>query len=225
MRRARGLRARTTSPVRWVERAGTLMARRPPGVGGLIAPLAGRMPRGRALVTVPLRRPRGPRALAALLAGFAVAVVIAITVGIGGSGHPARPAAGAAVLPGTQTRAARWLAGPAGRMLGVVSADLGRLTVAELSGKPGRARLAGQRLSRDARTALLGPPPPRAARLYRAALTDLERAGRSAATGRFRAAAASLRAGESTITRVTAIANAPAAAGPASGAVREPAGE
>ena len=86
---------------------------------------------------------------------------------------------------------------------------------------PGQA---GQRLTTDAKAALLGPVPPRAVRLYRAALTDLERAGRSAAGGRLRAAGASLRAGETALTQVTAAANAPAPAGSAVAPVREPAG-
>ena len=99
--------------------------------------------------------------------------------------------------------------GPAGKLLSAVSADLGRLTVAERAADPRPARQAGLQLSADARAALLGPPPPLAARLYRSALTELDRAGRSAAAGRMRAAEASLRAGEATITKVTAVANSP----------------
>lgn len=194
------------------------LARRVPGT-------LARRARG-ALATLTPRRPRGGRALAAGLAALAVALVIGIAVGLGG-GHPARTAStapGAAAVPGTVTRAARWLAGPAGQLLGAVSADLGRLAAAQRSGQPGPARQAGLRLTTDAKAALLGPAPPRAARLYRAALTDLERAGRSAASGRLRAAGASLRAGEAAITKVTAVANAPAPAGSAA-PVREPAGQ
>jgi hypothetical protein len=170
-----------------------------------------------------------------MLAGLAVAVLlgagaILVAAGVLGGGHPARTAAppGSAAVPGSGTRAARWLAGPAGKLLSAVSADLGRLTAAERAADPRSARPAGLRLAADARAALLGPPPPLAVRLYRSALTELDRAGRSAAAGRMRAAEASLRAGESTITKVTALANAPAgtgAPGAPGGPVPEPAGQ
>jgi hypothetical protein len=178
-----------------------------------------------ALAARPLRRACGPRALAALLAGLAVVLTVGIGLGFGGTGHPARIAPGAAPVPGSGTRAARWLSGPAGRLLSSVSADLGRLTVAERAANRGTVRLAGLRLSADAKAALLGPAPPRAVRLYRFALTELEQAGRSAAGGRLRAAAASLRAGESTFTKVTAMANSTAGAGGPGGPVQESAGQ
>jgi hypothetical protein len=179
---------------------------------------------------------RAPVGRAAALAGLAVVVLLgaAAILGaaglLGGAGHPARTAAAprTALVPGSGTRAARWLAGPAGKLLSAVNADLGRLTVAERAADPRAARPAGLRLSADARAALLGPAPPLAARQYRSALAELERAGRSAAQGRMRAAAAGLRAGESTITKVTAVANSPARAGApaAPGApVPEPAGQ
>lgn len=215
MTRVSGRRAAATP---WARRAGALAAalvRRPRGFGALAVAL--------------VRRPRGPRALAAALAGLAVALVIGLAVGLGGSAaHPARTAAvmpGAAPVPGSGTRAARWLGGPAGRLLSAVSGDLGRLAVAERSQKPGPARQAGLRLTADAQAALLGPVPPRAARLYRAALTELVQAGRSAAAGRLRAAGARLRAGESTITKATALANSPATAGFPGGLAREPTGQ
>jgi hypothetical protein len=199
---------------------------------GLAAPLVVRAAALGAPLVAPAgvlaRRPRGPRALAAVLAGLAAALVIGVAVGLGGTGHPARtgPAVpGTAPVPGSGTRAARWLGGPAGRMLSAVSADLGRLALAERSRKPGPVRLAGLRLTADARAALLGPPPPRGARLYRVALTELAQAGRSAASGRLRAAGASLRAGESTITKATAMANSPDTAGVPGAPAREPAGQ
>jgi hypothetical protein len=193
----------------------------------VVAPLARRARGAGAVAAVVARRARGPRALVGLVAGLAVALAAAVAVGLGGAGHPARTGAGApgtSPVPGSGTRAARWLGGPAGRLLSAVDADLGRLAVAERSGRLRPARLAGLRLTADAKAALLGPAPPLAARLYRAALTDLERAGRSAAAGRLRAADASLRAGESTITRATAVANSPATAGAPGGPVAEPAG-
>src|SRR5579859_2820259 len=137
-----------------------------------------------------VRRARGRRAVAALVAGLAVALGAVAAAGLGG-GHPASPGAPAptaSLIPGSGTRAARWLGGPAGHLLRTVNADLGRLATAERSGQPGPARQAGLRLSADAKAALLGPAPPLAGRLYRAALTELERAGRSAAAGRLRAA-------------------------------------
>jgi hypothetical protein len=185
----------------------------------LAAPLARR---AGALAARPLRR---PWALAALLAGLAVVLAVGIAMGFGGTGHSARTAPGAAPVPGSGTRAARWLSGPARRLLSSVSADHGRLTVAERAANRGTVRLAGLRLSADAKAALLGPAPPRAVRLYRFALTELEQAGRSAAGGRLRAAAASLRAGESTFTKVTAMANSTAGAGGPGGPVQEPAGQ
>ena len=173
-------------------------------------------------------RAQGGRA--AVLAALAAAVLLAGVAGLGaagGFGRPARTATAppSALVPGSGTRAARWLAGSAGKLLSAVSADLGRLAVAERSRKPGPARLAGLRLTADARAALLGPAPPRGGRLYRVALADLEQAGRSAATGRLRAAEASLRAGESTITKATAMADSRATAGFPSSPVREPAGQ
>jgi hypothetical protein len=207
VRQAQEPGARITPPVREARRAAPL------------ARWAG------ALAARPLGRARGPRALAALLAGLAVVLAVGIAVGLGGTGHPARTAPGAAPVPGSVTRAARWLSGPAGRLLSSVSADLGRLTVAERAANRGTVRLAGLRLSADAKAALLGPAPPRSARLYRSALTELERAGRSAATGRLRAAAASLQTGESIFTKVTAMVNAPAGAGAPGGGVQEPAGQ
>jgi len=182
--------------------------------------------RSRALVV------RAPRGRAAVLAGLAAAVLlgagaILAAAGVLGGGHPARTAAApdSAAIPSSGTRSARWLAGPAGTLLSAVSADLGRLTLAERAADPRPARRAGLRLSADARAALLGPAPPLAARLYRSALTELERAGRGAASGRLRAAEASLRAGESTITKVTAIANSPAGAGAPGAQVPEPSGQ
>ena len=80
--------------------------------------------------------------------------------------------------------------------------------MAERSRQLGPARLAGLRLTADAKAALAGLAPPGGARLYRAALTELVQAGRRAAAG-LGAADASLRAGESTITKATAMANSP----------------
>jgi len=173
---------------------------------------------------------RTPVLVVAPLAALAAALIVVMLAGAGGGARPARPAApgqAAAPVAGPPSRAARWLDGRPGTLLAAVSADLGRLSAAERAGAPGGARRAGSRLSADARAALLGPPPPRGAGRYRAALAELARAGRSAAAGRFRAAGASLAAGESGITRATAAVDAPAAAGPqgGAGAVAEPPGQ
>lgn len=198
--------------MRWPGRARSLAA----PVLGRVGPLA-----------VPLvRRARGRRAVAALAAGLAVVLGGVVAAGLD-AGHPAgtgAPVPRAALVPGYGTRAARWLGGPAGHLLSAVNADLGRLAVAERAGQPGPARRAGLRLSTDAKAALLGPAPPLGGRLYRAALTELERAGRSVAAGRLRAAGASLRAGESTITKATAVANSPATPGLPAAPVTEPGG-
>ncbi len=148
--------------------------------------LAGWIPGTKALAGLAWRE-RGPRARIALLAGLAVAVLLGAGAGaaLGGAGHPSHTteAPGTAAVPGSATRAARWLAGPAGQLLSAVSGDLGRLTVAERSRQLGPARLAGLRLTADARAALAGLAPPGGARLYRAALTELVQAGRRAAAG------------------------------------------
>ncbi len=174
------------------------------------------------------RLARGRRARIALPAGAAGAVLAVVLTVLGGTGHPARAPVAPPVtvrVPDPGSRAAPWLAGSANRLLSAVNADLGRLTVAERAANRGTARLAGLRLSADAKAALLGPAPPRGARLYRAALAELERAGHSAAGGRLRAAAASLRAGESMITEATALANSPAKRAAPGYAVQEPAGQ
>ncbi len=168
-----------------------------------------------------MRRAPGRSALTGLLAGLAVALAIGILSCAGGAGHPAGPAiqAGPAIPAGPGTRGGNWLAGPAGHLLSAVNADLGRLSAAERASKPGLARIAGRRLSADAEAALLSPPPPVAARIYRSALKELETAGRLAASGKFRAAAASLRAGEVDLTKATAMADSPAAPRSAGAAV------
>ena len=156
-----------------------------------------------------MRWARKHKVLAALLPGLSLVLAAGITVGTLGAGRPggARPPGGgpaAALAAGPATRGARWLAGPAGRLLEAVNADLGRLSAAERAGQPAAARIAGMRLSRAAQAAAAGPTPPVAARTYRLALRELDRAGRYAAGGTVGPAGASLKAGEAGLTKVTA---------------------
>jgi hypothetical protein len=160
-----------------------------------------------------MRRAPKDSVLAGPLTGLAVALAIGLLGCADSAGHPPGSAlpSGAALPPGPGTRGAGWLAGPAGHLLSAVNADIGRLSAAERAGKPGLARIAGMRLSVDAKAALLSPPPPVAAQIYRSALKELEKAGRRAASGEYRAAATSLRTGEIDITKATAAADSPTA--------------
>lgn len=166
-----------------------------------------------------MRRAPKDSVLTGPLAGLAVALAIGLLGCAGSAGHPA----GSATRAGPGTRGGSWLAGPAGQLLSAVNADLGRLGAAERASKPGLATTAGMRLAADAKAALLSPPPPVAAQIYRSALKELEKAGRCAASGQFRAAAASLRTGEVDLTKVTAMADSPAAPRSAGAAVTRPA--
>jgi len=148
--------------------------------------------------------------LAALVPALvlAVAIVIVITVSLGGKTTSAgRPGAASAQSAVAVTKGDRWIAGPAGKLLRAVNADIGRLSTAERAGKRDTAKAAGTRLAADARAALLGPMPPVAAKLYKSALMDLERAGASTASGNFSKAGPMLNAGEVKITKVTAVVN------------------
>ncbi len=139
---------------------------------------------------------------------LAVAIGIVVTVSLGGktasAGHPGAASAQSAVAV---TKGDRWIAGRAGKLLAAVNADIGKLSTAQRAGKRDKAKAAGTRLAGDARAALSGPMPPVAAKVYRSALTDLEQAGTSAASGDFGQAGPLLNAGEAKITKVTAVVN------------------
>jgi hypothetical protein len=161
---------------------------------------------------------------AALLSALVLASAIGIILGVSSSGggttattaastsHRAGPTF---VLPETAavTKGAKWLTGPAGKLLTAVNGDIGRLSTAERAGKQGAAKIAGTQLATDAKAALDGPMPPADAKVYRSALEDLVRAGTSAATGDFSKVAHPLNAGLAGITEVTATANRPPAHG------------
>jgi hypothetical protein len=155
---------------------------------------------------------RTHRALAALVP-VVVAGVAIVTAVVFGAGHPAgRPAGSASAPPlvaSAVTRGSKWLGGSDAKSLTAVNADLGRVSAAVMAGKQGTARTAGARLAADAAAALGGPMPPVDAGVYRSALTDLEAAGRYAASGETGKALRLLKAGQAGIMKVTAAADMP----------------
>jgi hypothetical protein len=136
-----------------------------------------------------------------------VAAVAAVVVSLGGqkagsgSGKPTVQSVVAV------TKGDRWITGHPGQLLAAVTNDIGKVSAAERAGKQSTARAAGTRLAADAKAALQGPMPPAAAKTYRSALNDLERAGTSAASGNFGQAGPLLNAGTVKITKVTAAVN------------------
>jgi hypothetical protein len=160
---------------------------------------------------------RGHLLLAALVPAVvvvaAVAAVVALNLGgqQAGSGSSGKPTVQSVVAV---TKGDRWITGHPGQLLTAVTTDIGKLSAAEQAGKRDTAKAAGTHLAADARSALQGPMPPAAAKAYRSALNDLERAGTSAASGNFGQAGPLLNAGAVKITKVTAAVNraAPAAA-------------
>jgi hypothetical protein len=105
------------------------------------------------------------------------------------------------------TRGAKWVAGPAGKLIASVDADLGRISADERAGKNNAARGIGGQLTTDARAAERGPMPPVDAAAYRAALKDFELIGTDTARGDFRAASSLLTAATVGIMTVTAAAD------------------
>jgi hypothetical protein len=145
--------------------------------------------------------------LAVLLAVLVAGVVAGVVVGAGGGKTASRPSA--AALP-AGTKGARWMTGPAGKLLAAVNVDLGKLSAAQRAGQQDVAKSAGMRLAADAQTALGGPMPPADATTYRAGLTDLRKAGTQISSGNSSRAGALVAAGNGDITKVTAAANPPA---------------
>jgi hypothetical protein len=161
---------------------------------------------------------------AALLSVLVVAALaIGIFLAVGGSGGtPATTTASTShragptfILPETAaaTKGAKWLTGPAGKLLTAVNADIGKLSTAERAGKQDAAKIAGTQLATDAKAALNGPMPPVDAKVYQSALEALVRAGTSAANGNLSKVAHPLNVGLTGITEVTATANRPPAHG------------
>ena len=152
---------------------------------------------------------------ALVLAVAAVAAIAASGSGGGGTAGQAAPSvsatpSGDAVTEPPQlavTKGAKWLTGPAGKLLDAVTADVGRINADQQSGNEGAARRVGTRLAADALAALNGPMPPVDGSLYRSALLDFEQAGTDTAAGRFRAASALVAPASVRIATVTAAAN------------------
>jgi hypothetical protein len=108
------------------------------------------------------------------------------------------------------TRGAKWVTGPAGKLIASVDADLGRIGADERAGKSKAAKgIAGQLIA-DARAADRGPMPPVDAALYRSALKEFEQVGTDTARGDFHAASSLLTAATLGIMTVTAAADATA---------------
>jgi hypothetical protein len=153
------------------------------------------------------------------LAAVAVAAAVGITmiVSNGGDGSATRPAPGhpypsTAPAPQTVTTTdgAKWLSGRAGKLLATVNADLGTLTTAERAGHHSAAKAAGRQLTTDVRAAASGPMPPAAAKAYRSALAELQRAGTYAASGNTTKVSQLLEVGGQHIAKVAAAVDAPA---------------
>jgi hypothetical protein len=150
---------------------------------------------------------------AVLVLATAVGVTTAVT-STGGGGGPggATTASASRRFPADPpqpavTRGAKWLTGPAGQLLGAVTADAGRINADRRAGSSGAARRDGTRLAGDASAALRGPMPPVDAALYRSALRDFQRIGTDTASGNFRAASILVGPASLGIATVTAAAN------------------
>jgi hypothetical protein len=151
------------------------------------------------------------------LAAVAAAVGVTMIVSSGGGGAASRPAPGhpypstaPAPQPVTVTDGAKWLSGRAGKLLATVNSDLGTLSTAERAGHNSAAKVAGRQLAADARAAARGPMPPVAAKAYRSALAELQRAGAYAANGNPSKVTQLLEVGGLHIAKVAAAVDAPA---------------
>ena len=103
-----------------------------------------KMPSGHGLPSPAVTWVRRHKALAALLPALVLAAAIGISLGTRGPGHPGHRAGAAAPVRvpelAASTKGAKWLTGPAGRLLQAVNGDVGRLTAGETSGPPGRGQ-------------------------------------------------------------------------------------
>jgi hypothetical protein len=156
---------------------------------------------------------RRHQAVAALSSALILVLAIGIAVGTLGGRHPAEPG-GAATAPeiAAATRGARWVTGPAGKLLQAVNADLAALAAGQRAGRRGVAQRAGRQLAAAAGAALSGPMPPVDAKIYRSALKGFERAGMYINNGKFSKAGTLLNTGDNDIAKVTSRANHPAEA-------------
>jgi hypothetical protein len=150
--------------------------------------------------------------LPVLIAAGAVSVIVLVSGG--GQTDPPTPAATATPAEAAVTGGAKWVTGPASKLIARVDTDLGRLVRAERAGQHRAAEGAGAQLAADAKAALAGPMPPARARTFRSALRELERAGAQAASGQFSLSGRLLAAGTTGLTKVTAAADVPAPVNP-----------
>jgi hypothetical protein len=147
--------------------------------------------------------------LATLIPVLLAVLVAGVMIGTGGGKTAGRPSA--PVLPAV-TQGAKWMTGPAGKLLAAVNVDLGKLSAALRAGQHNAAKNAGALLAADAQTALGGPMPPVDAAIYRTGLNDLGKAGTQISRGIPGPPGAVLAAGNDDIIKVTAAVNPPALA-------------
>ncbi|MGD0245246.1 MAG: hypothetical protein ABSB59_33665 [Streptosporangiaceae bacterium] len=149
------------------------------------------------------------KVLATLIPVLLAVLLAVLVVGVDGGKTASRlPAASksAVVLPAT-TKGAKWLTGPAGKLLAAVNIDLGKLGAAQRAGQPGVVKGVGVRLAADTKAALGGPMPPADATIYRVGLNNLRKAGAQISSGNSSPVGTLLAAGNGDIATVTAAAN------------------
>ena len=141
---------------------------------------------------------------------------IAVTAGVivsaysGGKTGLAPLVGATAPVEAAVTGGAKWLVGPAGELLAAVNADVRQAQPSRAGGQAQRSPERWRALATDAKAALAGPMPPTRARIFRSALRDLARAGTQAARGDFTPVGRLLSTGITSISKVTAAADAPA---------------
>jgi hypothetical protein len=83
------------------------------------------------------------------------------------------------------TKGEKWITGPAGKLLGTVNTDVGKISADQRAGNGNAAKELGAQLAADAKAALDGPMPPVRAAVYRAALEDFVQVGNDTVKGDF----------------------------------------
>jgi hypothetical protein len=158
---------------------------------------------------------------AALLVVLVASVAAVVSSGGGGGGNTRASVkekitsahARRAIVAPTQaavTRGAKWVTGPANKLLTAVNTDLGNVSEDQRAGNYSAAKGAGTQLAAAARAALDGPMPPADAAVYRSALKDFQKIGTDTASGNFRAANSLVVAANLGIMRVASAADPPA---------------
>jgi hypothetical protein len=132
------------------------------------------------------------------------------------SAHARRPIL-AAPAQAAVTRGAKWVTGPADKLLTAVNADLGKVSEDQRAGNYSAAKRAGAQLAVAARAALDGPMPSVDAVVYRSALKDFQKIGTDTASGNVRKANSLLVAANLGIMRAVAAADSPAPVNPPAG--------